>query len=59
MNVSSTDFTEYSSFFNGKEPMIDKENAWSMPFVSGRIYNAWWLTGLDFTHLAIDISQRF
>lgn len=23
------------------------------------MYNAWWLTGLDFTHLAIDISKNF
>ena len=30
-----------------------------MPFAVGRVYNAWWLTGIDFTHLAIDVSQLY
>ena len=37
--------------------MIDKTNAWAMPFLAGRVYHAWWLTGLHFTHLAIDVKS--
>lgn len=35
------------------EPMIHKKRAYALPFIAGRIYNIWWLTGLDFTHLSI------
>jgi hypothetical protein len=28
-----------------------------MPYVAGRIYQAWWLTGIDFTHAAIDVQR--
>ncbi len=30
-----------------------------MAYIAGRTYNIWWLTGLDFTHLAMDISKLF
>ena len=59
VNETSTDYTEITSHLSLKEPMIDKSDAWALPFVAGRIYNIWWLTGLDFTHLAIDISQTY
>ncbi len=39
--------------------MFDKKNAYALPFITGRTYNIWWLTGLDFTHLAIESSQLF
>ena len=39
--------------------MKDKPDAWALPFVAGRIYNIWWLTGLDFSHLAIEVTQLF
>ena len=59
VNETSTDFTQFTSHINSEEPMIDKPNSFSMPYVAGRIYNVWWLTGLDFTHLAIEASQLF
>jgi hypothetical protein len=34
----------------------DQRKAYSIAFAAGRIYNIWWLTGLDFTHLNIDVS---
>lgn len=30
-----------------------------MAYVTDRVYNVWWLTGLDFTHVAMDVSKRF
>ena len=44
---------------DGMEPMAYKISAFSAPFVTGRVYNIWWLTGIDFTHLAVDISQLY
>jgi hypothetical protein len=41
------------------EPKKDKPKSYSLPYVVDRVYNAWWSTGLDFTHLAMDISQSF
>jgi hypothetical protein len=41
------------------EPKKDKKESYSIGLVAGRVYNAWWLTGLDWTHLAIDISKNF
>jgi len=37
----------------------DRPNTWSLPFITGRIYNIWWGTGLDFSHLAIATSPIF
>lgn len=55
----STRFSEFYSLQLGMEPMTDKRESYAMPFVAGRVYNAWWYTGLDFTHMAIDISKLF
>jgi hypothetical protein len=41
------------------EPKKDKPEAYSMAYIAGRTYNIWWLTGLDFTHLAMDISKLY
>lgn len=30
-----------------------------MGYVTDRIYNAWWLTGIDFSHVAVDVSKLF
>lgn len=37
----------------------DRPNTWALPFITGRIYNIWWGTGLDFDHLAIATSPIF
>ena len=38
------------------EPMVSEKKSYSMPYIAGRIYNIWWLTGLDFDHLAMTSS---
>lgn len=44
----------------GMEPMSeDQRRSYSVAFVAGRVYNIWWLTGLDFTHVNVDVSQKF
>jgi hypothetical protein len=39
--------------------MLDRKQAYSLAFVAGRVYNIWWLTGLDYDHLNIDVSTFF
>ena len=55
---NSTDFSEvYSAnIMYNVEPMQERKRTYAIPLVAGRIYNVWWLTGIDFTHLNIDIS---
>lgn len=36
--------------------MVDRKRTYAIPFAAGRVYNIWWLTGLDFTHLNMDVS---
>lgn len=31
----------------------DSSFSWSLPYAAGRIYNVWWGTGIDFTHMAM------
>jgi len=51
---NSTDFTEIYSLNEGlMEPMIAIRRSYSVAYIAGRTYNLWWLTGLDFTHLAM------
>lgn len=37
----------------------DQKFSYSIAFVAGRVYNIWWLTGLDFTHVNVDVSKKF
>jgi hypothetical protein len=39
--------------------MVDKPQSWAAPFVMNYIYDLWWLSGIDFTHLAVIPSQYF
>ena len=39
--------------------MKEAPNTWSMPYITGRIYNIWWGTGIDFTHLSIYTSPIY
>ena len=56
---NATGYTEITSLKGKLEPFNNKKYAYALPYISGRIYNIWWLTGLDFSHLAIDISKFF
>ena len=55
----STSFTERRSEFNSKEPKKDKKFAYALPYITGRTYNIWFQTGLDFSHIAMDSSELF
>lgn len=57
--TSDTLYTSITSRSSNKEPMLEKPNAWSLPFVTGQIYQVWWGTGLDFSHLSISSSPLF
>ena len=35
------------------QPLKDRKNTWAMWFRAGKMYNAWWHTGQDFTHMSI------
>lgn len=39
--------------------MLSKTAAYAVAFIAGRTYNIWWLTGLDFIHLAMEVSTFF
>jgi hypothetical protein len=39
--------------------MIERKDSYSLAFVAGRVYNIWWLTGLDFDHVDIVVSTLF
>ena len=55
--TDSTSFSEIYSEFGAMEPMGLKPFSYSFPYIGGRTYNVWFLTGLDFTHMALDVSQ--
>lgn len=38
---------------NKMDAMKSLKKTYAMPYISGRIYNIWWLTGLDFDHLSV------
>jgi hypothetical protein len=41
------------------EPMIEKPNAYSLPYITGQIYAVWWGSGLDFSHISIYTTPMF
>lgn len=34
-------------------PKEEQKYVYSFPFILGKIYNVWWGTGIDFSHLSI------
>jgi hypothetical protein len=50
----TTDYLAFRSVMSGKEPKSDRPKTFTMWYVSGQIYNAWWHTGSDFTHATIE-----
>jgi hypothetical protein len=38
------------------DAMKSAPKTYAMPYVAGRTYNIWWLTGLDFDHLSMSSS---
>jgi hypothetical protein len=41
------------------EPEVETPYTWSLPYITGRTYQIWWGTGIDFTHLSIYTSPNF
>lgn len=55
----STSFSEIYSFFsltNKMDAMKSYPRTYAMPYIAGRLYNIWWLTGLDFDSLSMTSS---
>jgi hypothetical protein len=41
------------------QPKVEIPYSWGLPFLTGRIYNIWWGSGIDFTHLSITTSPTY
>jgi hypothetical protein len=41
------------------QPKAEKPFSWGLPYITGRIYNIWWGSGVDFLHLAAFTSPTF
>lgn len=54
-----TDHTTAYSLQQDMEPKKEKKFSYSLPYISGRIYNIWFGTGIDFTHLAMDTNYLY
>lgn len=59
VDENSTSFTEIYSFFSlsNKKDSMNSPKTYAMPYIAGRIYNIWWLTGLDFDGLQMTSSS--
>ena len=42
-----------------KEAKEEQKQVWGLPFITGKVYNIWWGTGIDFEHLSVFTSPRF
>jgi hypothetical protein len=54
-NISSTFYTTAFTTLptTTMEPKKEKALTWALPFITGQMYNIWWGTGIDFSHLSI------
>ncbi len=55
----SAQFTAVQSRYKNKEPKKEKPQTWSLPFVTGSIYQIWWGSGMDFSHLSMSTSTVY
>jgi hypothetical protein len=39
--------------------MKEQPNAWSLPYVAGQIYQVWWGSGIDFSHIALSTTTLY
>lgn len=51
--------TSISSMLSGSDPVIEKYMAWSLPFVAGSKYAAWFSSNTDFIHISIVTTTIF
>ena len=55
MEEANVTFTEVFHRLDGQSKNSkDKAEGWSLPFAIGSIYNIWWGSGVDWTHMAIE-----
>lgn len=40
-------------------PVIEKQNSWSLPFITGMTYQIWWTDNLDFNHLSLTTTPLY
>lgn len=61
LNMSDTLYTAVPSNLQTTimEPKFEKKYTWALPFITGRIYNIWWGTGIDFTYLDTFTSPSY
>ena len=53
-NISSDLYTSVTNYYSTPSKQSkEKGNAWSLPYLTGNIYNVWWGVGLDFSHLSL------
>ena len=46
-NLSASEYTSVPSRITATmEPKKEKPYSWSLPFITGKIYNIWWGTGI-------------
>jgi hypothetical protein len=53
-NLTSNLYTSISTRIptTSMEAKLEFTYTWAMPYITGRIYNVWWGSGIDFIHLA-------
>lgn len=59
LNINSSLYTSIVSYMTLREPMDEIKHTWSMPYVTGRIYNIWWGIGIDFMNMSISTTPIF
>ena len=60
IDLPTTNYTSVLSKFTPlKEPKEEKKQSWSLPYLTGKTYNIWWASGIDFTHMSLFTSSNF
>lgn len=54
-----TAYTRILSWLPDMEPKKEKPFSYGLPYITGRIYNIWWGSGIDFSHLSIFSTPRW
>lgn len=48
-----------SKFTPLKEPKKEKPFTWALPYITGKTYQVWWASGIDFTHMSLFTSSNW
>ena len=56
---NETVYTNVLGLFGDMEPRKEIQFASSLPFLTGRMYDVWWSTRIDFDHVAMVATHRF